>query len=149
MKFEYPNWPNMPTSMDAEWRLQTPELDSRTFRKLTSALGKSFSCFRHVLQLFAGSHILGYFGDPFSKIWEIWKRYEKCLESRGTVSLWASYFFCIFHVLQNGGFTISTFHVSKSDSPFSVNGIWGGWGSYDNIRKAIFYLLKGDYVSEL
>ena len=25
--------------------------------------------------------------------------------------------------------------------------IWGIWGSYYNIRKATFYLLKGDYTS--
>ena len=26
--------------------------------------------------------------------------------------------------------------------------IWGIWGSYYNIPKAIFYVLKGDYSSE-
>ena len=30
-------------------------------------------------------------------------------------------------------------------SPAQVDGIWGIWGCYYNIPKAIFYLLKGDY----
>ena len=30
-------------------------------------------------------------------------------------------------------------------SPPDVDRIWGTWGSYYNIPKAIFYLLKGDY----
>ena len=30
-------------------------------------------------------------------------------------------------------------------SPLKVDRIWGIWGSYRNIAKAIFYLLKGDY----
>ena len=34
--------------------------------------------------------------------------------------------------------------LQKSYSPFSGNEIWGGVGSYDNLRKAIFYLLMGD-----
>ena len=29
--------------------------------------------------------------------------------------------------------------------PLKVDRIWGIWGSYYNIPKAIFYLLKGDY----
>ena len=31
-------------------------------------------------------------------------------------------------------------------SPPYVDGIWGKWGSDYNIPKAIFYLLKGDYI---
>ena len=31
------------------------------------------------------------------------------------------------------------------DSPPKVDRIWGIWGSYCNIPKAIFYLLKEDY----
>ena len=30
-------------------------------------------------------------------------------------------------------------------SPPEVDRIWGIWGSYSNIPKAILYLLKGDY----
>ena len=30
-------------------------------------------------------------------------------------------------------------------SPPEVDRIWGMWGSYDNVPKAIFYLLKGSY----
>ena len=30
-----------------------------------------------------------------------------------------------------------------------VHRIWGIWGSYSEIPKATFYLLKGDYVSML
>ena len=33
----------------------------------------------------------------------------------------------------------------KPSSPPRVDRIWGIWGSYYNIPKAIFYLLKGDY----
>ena len=33
----------------------------------------------------------------------------------------------------------------KPYSPPEVDRIWGVWGSYYNIFKAIFYLLKGDY----
>ena len=33
----------------------------------------------------------------------------------------------------------------KLHSPRLVDRIWDIWGSYDNIPKAIFYLLKGDY----
>ena len=32
-------------------------------------------------------------------------------------------------------------------SPPQVDRIWGIWGSYYNIPKAIFYLLKGDYTT--
>ena len=32
-------------------------------------------------------------------------------------------------------------------SPPKVDRIWAIWGSYHNIPKAIFYLLKGDYTS--
>ena len=35
--------------------------------------------------------------------------------------------------------------VSLPYSPPEVDGIWGIWGSYYNIPKAIFYLLQGDY----
>ena len=31
-------------------------------------------------------------------------------------------------------------------SPPEVDRIWGIWGSYYNILKAKFYLLKGDYI---
>ena len=31
-------------------------------------------------------------------------------------------------------------------SPPQVDRIWGIWGSYFNIPKAMFYLLKGDYM---
>ena len=34
---------------------------------------------------------------------------------------------------------------SRMYSPPSVDRIWGIWGSYYNMPKAIFYLLKGDY----
>ena len=33
----------------------------------------------------------------------------------------------------------------KTYSPPEVDTIWGVWGPYYNIPKAIFYLLKGDY----
>ena len=33
-------------------------------------------------------------------------------------------------------------------SPPKVDRIWGVWGPYYNIPKAIFYLLKGDYRME-
>ena len=35
---------------------------------------------------------------------------------------------------------------TKNYSPPEVNRIWGIWGSYYNIPKAMFYLLKGDYT---
>ena len=34
----------------------------------------------------------------------------------------------------------------RTYSPPSVDRTWGIWGSYHNIPKAIFYLLKGDYI---
>ena len=34
-------------------------------------------------------------------------------------------------------------------SPPCLDRIWGTWGSYSNIPKAIFYLLKGGYISTL
>ena len=36
----------------------------------------------------------------------------------------------------------------KPYSPPKVDRIWGIWGSYYNIPKTIFYLLKGDYSSK-
>ena len=33
----------------------------------------------------------------------------------------------------------------RAYSPPEVNRIWDIWGSYDNIPKAVFSLLKGDY----
>ena len=38
-------------------------------------------------------------------------------------------------------------HVSRRTySPPQVDRIWGIWGSYYNLPKAIFYLLKGEYI---
>ena len=37
----------------------------------------------------------------------------------------------------------STSIANHGHSPASVNRIWGIWGSYCNIPKAIFYLLQG------
>ena len=36
---------------------------------------------------------------------------------------------------------------SRAYGPPKVDRIWGIWGSYHNIPKTIFYLLKGDYMS--
>ena len=33
----------------------------------------------------------------------------------------------------------------RGSSPPQVDGIWGLWGSYCNIPRAIFYPLKGDH----
>ena len=44
---------------------------------------------------------------------------------------------------------LSKYMMIKDLDPYSppyVDRIWGIWGSYYNIPKAIFYLLKGDYV---
>ena len=35
--------------------------------------------------------------------------------------------------------------AQRAYSPAQVDNIWAIWGSYYNIPKAIFYLLKGDY----
>ena len=40
---------------------------------------------------------------------------------------------------------IQRFLEFSSYSPPQVDRIWGRWGSYYNIPKAIFYLLEGDY----
>ena len=39
------------------------------------------------------------------------------------------------------------FLAPKPYSPPEVERIWGMWGSYYNIPKPIFYLLKGDHKS--
>ena len=43
-------------------------------------------------------------------------------------------------------YRVSCCHPFKISSPPLVDRIWGIWGSYYNIPKAIFYLLKGDYI---
>ena len=37
----------------------------------------------------------------------------------------------------------------QTSSLREVDRIWGIWGSYYNIPKAIFYLLKGDYMGRI
>ena len=37
------------------------------------------------------------------------------------------------------------FNIMRRHNPPGVDRIWGTWGSYYNITKAIFHLLKGHY----
>ena len=39
-----------------------------------------------------------------------------------------------------------TYNLGGSSSPPKVDRIWGIWGSFYNVPKAIFYLLKGIYL---
>ena len=51
----------------------------------------------------------------------------------------------LFYLLLGSRYILLLYAILAVYSPPPVDRIWGIWGSYYNIPKAIFYLLVGDY----
>ena len=72
---------------------------------------------------------------------------------KSMLPVWVSYIHLLFLSSPRNHNLDDTSHISICEktfrmiySPPQADTIWGIWGSYHNLHKAIFYLLKGDYA---